>query len=89
MVPKDAKGAVQDCVSEFISFITGQGVSSKCQRMKRKTINGNDISWAITTLGFEDYIAPLKTYVAKYWETEDKKLSKCHKAAAASKDSGA
>lgn len=42
--------------------------SDKCQREKRKTINGDDLLWAMTTLGFEDYIDPLKVYLAKYRE---------------------
>lgn len=41
--------------------------SDKCQREKRKTINGYDLLWAIT-LGFEDYIDPLKNYLHKYRE---------------------
>ncbi|KAK4773999.1 hypothetical protein SAY87_029018 [Trapa incisa] len=73
-ISKDAKETVQECVSEFISFVTGEA-SDKCQREKRKTINGDDIIWAITTLGFEDYVTPLKSYLAKYREIEDEKLS--------------
>ncbi|XP_050234569.1 nuclear transcription factor Y subunit B-7 [Mercurialis annua] len=73
-ISKDAKETVQECVSEFISFITGEA-SDKCQREKRKTINGDDIIWAITTLGFEDYVAPLKLYLNKYREIEGDKLN--------------
>ncbi|GLT25093.1 hypothetical protein SLA2020_002450 [Shorea laevis] len=73
-ISKDAKETVQECVSEFISFVTGEA-SDKCQREKRKTINGDDIIWAITTLGFEDYVAPLKLYLNKYREIEGEKLS--------------
>ncbi|KAF5480570.1 hypothetical protein F2P56_001309 [Juglans regia] len=73
-ISKDAKETVQECVSEFISFVTGEA-SDKCQREKRKTINGDDIIWAITTLGFEDYVSPLKTYLQKYREIEGEKLS--------------
>ncbi|CAM8883911.1 unnamed protein product [Rhodiola kirilowii] len=58
-VSKEAKETVQECVSEFISFITGEA-SDKCQREKRKTIIGDDILWAMTTLGFENYVATLK-----------------------------
>ncbi|KAL0409875.1 UNVERIFIED_CONTAM: Nuclear transcription factor Y subunit B-10 [Sesamum latifolium] len=58
-IAKDAKETVQECVSEFISFITSEA-SDKCQREKRKTINGDDLIWAMATLGFEDYIDPLK-----------------------------
>ena len=46
---------IQECVSEFISFITSEA-SDKCQNEKRKTINGDDILWAMTTLGFTDYV---------------------------------
>ncbi|KAL1817996.1 hypothetical protein ACET3Z_020570 [Daucus carota] len=63
-ISKDAKETVQECVSEFISFVTGEA-SDKCQREKRKTINGDDLLWAMTTLGFEEYVEPLKVYLAK------------------------
>jgi len=73
-ISKDAKETVQECVSEFISFVTGEA-SDKCQREKRKTINGDDVIWAITTLGFEDYVEPLKIYLQKYKEIEGEKLN--------------
>ncbi|XP_028066441.1 nuclear transcription factor Y subunit B-1-like isoform X1 [Camellia sinensis] len=68
-VAKDAKETVQECVSEFISFVTSEA-SDKCQREKRKTINGDDLLWAMATLGFEDYIDPLKKYLTRYREME-------------------
>ncbi|KAL3818869.1 hypothetical protein ACJIZ3_004774 [Penstemon smallii] len=71
-ISKDAKETVQECVSEFISFITGEA-SDKCQREKRKTVNGDDLLWAMTTLGFENYVGPLKIYLNKYKETEGEK----------------
>ncbi|TQD92227.1 hypothetical protein C1H46_022197 [Malus baccata] len=46
-ISKDAKETVQECVSEFISFITGEA-SDKCQREKRKTVNGDDLLWAMS-----------------------------------------
>ncbi|KAL7597015.1 nuclear transcription factor Y subunit B-1 [Lactuca sativa] len=64
---KDAKETVQECVSEFISFITSEA-SDKCLKEKRKTINGDDLLWAMATLGFEDYIEPLKAYLIRYRE---------------------
>ncbi|WMV59809.1 hypothetical protein MTR67_053194 [Solanum verrucosum] len=73
-ISKDAKETVQECVSEFISFITGEA-SDKCQREKRKTINGDDLLWAMTTLGFEEYVEPLKIYLAKYREMEGEKTT--------------
>lgn len=73
-ISKDAKETVQECVSEFISFITGEA-SDKCQREKRKTINGDDLLWAMTTLGFEEYVEPLKIYLQKYRELEGEKTT--------------
>ncbi|CAL5199617.1 unnamed protein product [Lathyrus oleraceus] len=74
-ISKEAKETMQECVSEFISFITGEA-SEKCQKEKRKTINGDDLVWAMTTLGFEEYAEPLKVYLLKYREIEgDKNFS--------------
>ncbi|KAF8395013.1 hypothetical protein HHK36_018952 [Tetracentron sinense] len=70
-IAKDAKDTVQECVSEFISFITSEA-SDKCQREKRKTINGDDLLWAMATLGFEEYIEPLKVYLSRYREGDTK-----------------
>ena len=43
---------VQECVSEFISFVTSEA-SDKCQREKRKTVNGDDLMFALSTLEFD------------------------------------
>ena len=64
-VAKDAKESIQTCVSEFIAFITSEA-SDKCLLEKRKTINGEDLLHAMTTLGFAPYILPLQTYLDKY-----------------------
>ena len=64
-IAKDAKECVQECVSEFVSFITSEA-SDKCYQEKRKTINGEDIIFAMATLGFDNYIEPLKIYLQKY-----------------------
>ncbi|CAN6289144.1 unnamed protein product [Urochloa humidicola] len=82
-ISKDAKETVQECVSEFISFITGEA-SDKCQREKRKTINGDDLLWAMTTLGFEDYVDPLKHYLHKFREIEGERAAASSGAASAS-----
>eukprot|EP00578_Thalassiosira_sp_NH16_P025462 CAMPEP_0181099114 /NCGR_PEP_ID=MMETSP1071-20121207/12488_1 /TAXON_ID=35127 /ORGANISM="Thalassiosira sp., Strain NH16" /LENGTH=230 /DNA_ID=CAMNT_0023181757 /DNA_START=181 /DNA_END=870 /DNA_ORIENTATION=+ len=66
-IAKDSKETVQECVSEFISFITSEA-SDKCMQEKRKTINGDDLLWAMSTLGFDKYVEPLKVYLAKYRE---------------------
>ncbi|KAM7485105.1 hypothetical protein LguiA_001114 [Lonicera macranthoides] len=61
-IAKEAKETIQECVSEFISFVTGEA-SEKCRRERRKTLNGDDICWAVGTLGFDDYDIPLKRLV--------------------------
>lgn len=68
-VSKDAKECMQECVSEFISFITSEA-SDKCVSEKRKTINGEDILFAMSSLGFENYGEVLKIYLAKYREQQ-------------------
>nr|AGL39456.1 NF-YB1 [Hordeum vulgare] len=74
-IAKDAKETLQECVSEFISFVTSEA-SDKCQKEKRKTINGDDLLWAMATLGFEEYVDPLKIYLQKYRDGDSKLTSK-------------
>ncbi|KAH3682243.1 hypothetical protein WICPIJ_006801 [Wickerhamomyces pijperi] len=62
---KDSKMCIQECVSEFISFITS-GAADKCYSENRKTLNGEDVLYAMRTLGFENYAETLKIYLAKY-----------------------
>ncbi|CAL9728172.1 transcriptional activator Hap3p [Monosporozyma unispora] len=64
-VSKDAKECMQECVSEFISFVTSEA-SDRCAADKRKTINGEDILISLHALGFENYAEVLKIYLAKY-----------------------
>uniref|UniRef100_A0A1B6BYU8 Nuclear transcription factor Y subunit beta n=1 Tax=Clastoptera arizonana TaxID=38151 RepID=A0A1B6BYU8_9HEMI len=75
-IAKDARECVQECVSEFISFITSEA-SDRCHMEKRKTINGEDILYAMLTLGFDNYVDPLKIYLQKYREATkgDKSIS--------------
>ncbi|KAJ0971768.1 hypothetical protein J5N97_019727 [Dioscorea zingiberensis] len=70
-IAKEAKESVQECVSEFISFITSEA-TDKCQRERRKTVNGDDLLWAMGTLGFDDYIEPLKLYLQLYRQFDGK-----------------
>lgn len=82
-LPKNAKIAykarecMQECVSEFINFITSEA-SEKCQQEKRKILNGEDILLAMTTLGFENYAESLKIYLAKYREMLKANCEKKH-----------
>jgi nuclear transcription Y subunit beta len=75
-IAKDARECVQECVSEFVSFITSEA-SDRCHQEKRKTINGEDILFAMSSLGFDNYVDPLKQYLQKYREAMkgDKSLS--------------
>ncbi|KAK4230524.1 histone-fold-containing protein [Podospora fimiseda] len=68
-IAKEAKECMQECVSEFISFITSEA-SEKCHQEKRKTVNGEDILFAMTSLGFENYAEALKIYLSKYREQQ-------------------
>lgn len=71
---KESKETMQECVSEFVSFVTGEA-SSKCSKEKRKTINGDDICWALGSLGFDDYAVALKRYLHKYREAEEERIN--------------
>lgn len=68
-ISKEAKETMQECVSEFISFVTSEA-SEKCRKERRKTVNGDDICWAMGALGFDDYAGPLRRYLQRYREVE-------------------
>ncbi|XP_071736970.1 nuclear transcription factor Y subunit B-4-like [Rutidosis leptorrhynchoides] len=68
-ISKEAKETIQECASEFISFVTGEA-SDKCQKENRKTVNGDDITWALGSLGFDDYSQAIVRYLHKYREFE-------------------
>lgn len=42
--------------------------TDKCIQEKRKTITGEDILWAMQSLGFDSYVEPLKLYLQRYRE---------------------
>ncbi|KAK7821634.1 nuclear transcription factor y subunit b-5 [Quercus suber] len=72
MLPPNAKiskETMQECVFEFIRFVTGEA-SNKCHKEKCNTVNGDDICWALATLGFDDYAEPLRRYLQRYRELE-------------------
>lgn len=78
-ISKEAKETMQECVSEFISFITSEA-SEKCRKERRKTVNGDDICWALGTLGFDDYAGPIRRYLHKYRELEGERTNQQDKA---------
>ena len=42
--------------------------ADRCQQEKRKTINGEDIIWAMEALGFDQYSQLMKIYLQRYKE---------------------
>lgn len=52
----------------LVTLLTCSSASEKCQQEKRKTVNGEDILFAMTSLGFENYSEALKVYLSKYRE---------------------
>ncbi|KAK6940943.1 Transcription factor CBF/NF-Y/archaeal histone domain [Dillenia turbinata] len=74
-ISKEAKETMQECVSEFISFVTGEA-SDKCQKEKRKTVNGDDICWALGALGFDEYAEALKRTLEAKSDTNASKHEK-------------
>ncbi|KAG2682596.1 hypothetical protein I3843_11G198900 [Carya illinoinensis] len=71
-ISDDAKETIQECVSEFISFITGEA-NERCQREQRKTVTAEDLLWAMAKLGFDDYVEPLNMYLNRYRESENER----------------
>ncbi|KAF0904448.1 hypothetical protein E2562_034521 [Oryza meyeriana var. granulata] len=68
-ISDDAKEVIQECVSEFISFITGEA-NDRCHREHRKTVTAEDLVWAMDRLGFDDYVPPLSVYLRRMRESE-------------------
>ncbi|MED6110383.1 Nuclear transcription factor Y subunit B-5 [Stylosanthes scabra] len=64
-ISKEGKQLMQECVTEFISFVTGEA-SDKCHKENRKTVNGDDICWALSSLGFDNYAEVISRYLYKY-----------------------
>ncbi|KAJ7977962.1 Nuclear transcription factor Y subunit B [Quillaja saponaria] len=71
-ISKESKQTMQECATEFISFVTGEA-SDKCYKENRKTVNGDDICWALSALGFDNYAEAIVKYLHKYREAEREK----------------
>ncbi|GKU97728.1 hypothetical protein SLEP1_g10833 [Rubroshorea leprosula] len=78
-ISKQAKQTIQECATEFISFVTGEA-SDKCHKENRRTVNGDDICWALAALGLDDYAEAIVRYLHKYREAERKKANNQNKA---------
>ncbi|KAL2339362.1 hypothetical protein Fmac_007302 [Flemingia macrophylla] len=64
-ISDSAKEMIQECVTEYISFITAEA-NERCQKEQRKTVTAEDVLWAMEKLGFEDYAHPLAIYLKRY-----------------------
>nr|AKM95039.1 nuclear transcription factor Y subunit B-14 [Vernicia fordii] len=73
-ISDDAKETIQECVSEYISFITGEA-NDRCQHEQRKTITAEDVLWSMGKLGFDDYVEPLTLFLNRYREAENERGS--------------
>lgn len=77
-ISKEAKETIQECASEFISFVTGEA-SDKCHKENRKTVNGDDICWALSSLGFDNHAEAVGRYLHKFRELERERLANQNK----------
>ncbi|PIN26996.1 hypothetical protein CDL12_00244 [Handroanthus impetiginosus] len=68
-ISKEAKERMQECASEFISFITSEA-SDRCHKENRKTLNGDDICWALCSVGLDNYSEAMLRYLQKLREYE-------------------
>ncbi|KAK8545423.1 hypothetical protein V6N13_066707 [Hibiscus sabdariffa] len=73
-VSKEAKQTMQECATEFISFVTGEA-SDKCRKENRKTVNGDDICWALGALGFDNHADAIVRYLHKFRVAERDKAA--------------
>ncbi|CAA0815399.1 Nuclear transcription factor Y subunit B-9 [Striga hermonthica] len=64
-ISDEAKVIVQECLSEFISFVTNEA-NERCHRECRKTISSEDLLSAMGSLGFDAYVEPLAAYIDRY-----------------------
>ncbi|XP_059651044.1 nuclear transcription factor Y subunit B-4 [Cornus florida] len=84
-ISKEAKETIQECATEFISFVTGEA-SDKCHKENRKTVNGDDICWALSSLGFDAYAEATSKYLYKYREFERERANQNKAASTSTED---
>eukprot|EP00462_Mataza_sp_D1_P006052 CAMPEP_0175124990 /NCGR_PEP_ID=MMETSP0087-20121206/3076_1 /TAXON_ID=136419 /ORGANISM="Unknown Unknown, Strain D1" /LENGTH=143 /DNA_ID=CAMNT_0016406795 /DNA_START=42 /DNA_END=473 /DNA_ORIENTATION=+ len=64
-ISKEAILFIQDCLAEFIGFLTSEANDSlKAQR--RKTLTGEDLVKAMAALGFDNYLIFLRSFQQVY-----------------------
>lgn len=75
-ISKEAKQTMQECATEFISFVTSEA-AEKCHKENRRTLNGDDIYWAFGSLGLDNYAEASAKYLLKFREAE--RIKSCNK----------
>ncbi|XP_047975232.1 nuclear transcription factor Y subunit B-3-like [Salvia hispanica] len=64
-ISDDAKDMVQECVTEFIAYVTTEA-NAKCRGESRITITPEDVVGAMDALGFYNYSDTLALYLAHH-----------------------
>lgn len=73
-ISKEAKERMQECATEFISFVTGEA-SERCHKENRKTLNGDDVCRALTDLGFDNYSEVMSKFLQRFREYDRKRAN--------------
>lgn len=60
-----SKTMMQECVQEFIAFITCEA-QERADGQRRSTLNGDDVLHALTVLGFDEYAKMGKIWLSRY-----------------------
>lgn len=74
-ISKEAKETMQECATEFISFVTSEA-AEKCHQENRRTLNGDDIYWAFGSLGLDNYAEASAKLLLKFREAETMKTAR-------------
>ncbi|RYR00687.1 hypothetical protein HN51_049277 [Arachis hypogaea] len=59
----DTKEIVRSCVCEFIGIVTYEA-NGHCDTEQRRTLAAEDIIWAMSSLGFDNYAELLKAHLS-------------------------
>ncbi|KAJ8753481.1 hypothetical protein K2173_019880 [Erythroxylum novogranatense] len=84
-ISKEAKETMQECATEFVSFVTSEA-ADKCHKENRKTVNGDDICWALSSLGFDGYADAILRYLHKFRGAESQRANQNKDSASGKKD---
>lgn len=66
-VASSAKHLTHDCAVEFVGFVAGEA-SEHAKVQHRRIIAPEDFTCAFQSLGLDDYVQPMSTYIRRYRE---------------------